>query len=411
MAGPSRVAILGDGPAGTSLATFLAGAGTRVALFAAGRPPGLVVGESLVPAAIPLLRELEIEDEVKRYAEYKPGASFRVGAEDLLEIDFSEACTELPGYAYNVPRDAFDRTLLDRCRKSGTAILECTGRVEKGPTAGTLRLEESSLGEARRALGGDPEVIVDATGRRRTVARLLDLPTETGPRRDVALFAHWKSLPIDRTGHVHSDRLERGWCWRIPLPGAVSLGLVLPPETIRELGSGAEEQYEAAILRDPYLHELTAGAERTSDVVRYSNYQLRAGCAVGANWALVGDAFGFVDPVFSSGLFLAMQSAKGLAEGLAKGPRGLRAYERSHLVHLRVWQDAVDLFYDGRFFALLRLRGQRPNAFFRRVLHDHVSSHVPRIFTGEASRGGYSAKLLAFIADRGLPRDQEPRVL
>jgi choline dehydrogenase-like flavoprotein len=103
------VAVIGDGPAGTTLASYLARAGVRVALFARGRPP-LVVGESLVPAVIPFLRELGVEDEVRSYAVHKPGATFVVRDGDALAIRFDETCTKIPGYAYNVPRDRFDAT-------------------------------------------------------------------------------------------------------------------------------------------------------------------------------------------------------------------------------------------------------------------------------------------------------------
>ena len=88
--GIERIAILGDGPAGATLGALLARRGRRVVLFAGGRPGGLVVGESLVPAVVPLLRALGIEEEVRGYAERKPGASFRVREGDHLEIDFAE---------------------------------------------------------------------------------------------------------------------------------------------------------------------------------------------------------------------------------------------------------------------------------------------------------------------------------
>ena len=88
------VAIVGDGPAGTTLATLLARAGVECVLFARGRPATLVVGESMVPAVVPVLRRLGIEDEVRSYAQYKPGASFRVG-DTIIPIDFSIAGPEI----------------------------------------------------------------------------------------------------------------------------------------------------------------------------------------------------------------------------------------------------------------------------------------------------------------------------
>ena len=417
--GIERIAILGDGPAGATLGTLLARRGRRVALFAGGRPGGLVVGESLVPAVVPLLRELGIEEQVRGYAEPKPGASFRVREGDPLEIDFAEACTRVPGYAYHVPRDRFDATLLEASRGAGVCVIQTRADLIRdapsrpGSASETTRaeLDAASGGAARRALGGPPDFLVDATGRSRLFARRLALPSVAGPRRDEALFAHWKGVPIERRGHIHTDRLERGWCWRIPLPGRVSLGVVAPREATPAPGRDAEARYRALLDADPHLKELVAGARCITPVMRYDNYQLTTTQAVGPRWALVGDAFGFVDPVFSSGLYLAMAGAAALCEALvAGGGRALARYEREHRRHLTHWQEAADLFYDGRFFALLRLRAQRPEGLWRRMLHDHVSRHVPRMFTGEGSRGGYSRRLLALLAARGLAPGREPEV-
>ncbi|MAE94051.1 MAG: hypothetical protein CL910_05270 [Deltaproteobacteria bacterium] len=410
--GIRRVAIVGDGPAGCALATHLARRGLRVALFSRGRPGGLVVGESLVPAAVPLLRELGVEDEVRSYSQRKPGATFVVRDGDALGIDFAEACAKVPGYAYNVPRARFDDTLLAVCRESGAEILDAAAGVERDGATGRPVLVGESREQLAASLGGPPDFLVDATGRHRLLARLLDLPASVGPRRDDALFAHFEGIPVEEPGHVYSDRLERGWCWRIPLPGVVSMGVVLPREVTRALGPDREAQLDALCRSDPYLAKLTGGARRVSQVLRYTNYQLTTRRAVGEGWALVGDAFGFVDPIFSSGVYLALQGARDLADAITRGrPRDLRRYDARHRDHLVTWQRAVDTYYDGRFFALLRLRGKRPERGPRRWLHHHVSRHVTRVFTGESSRGGYSARVLDLIAERGLPRDQEPRVL
>jgi flavin-dependent dehydrogenase len=408
--GAGAIAVVGDGPAGSTLATLLARAGRRVAMFSRGRPAGLLVGESMVPAVVPLLRRLGIEDEVRTYAEYKPGATFGVRAGDSLAIEFAGACTRVPGYAYNVPRERFDATLQACARKSGAHVVEGSARLVASD-AGTLALDPAASAEATAVLGRAPDFVVDATGRARSGARVLRLPTDEGPRRDDALFAHWEGVPLERAGHVHSDRLSRGWCWRIPLPGRVSMGIVAPRDALREHGDDPEAQYRAVCAAEPHLVALTKDARRISGVARYSNYQLTTDRATGPGWALVGDAFGFVDPVFSSGLFLAMQGAASLADALvSRLPGALSRYERSHRRHLRAWRDAVDLFYDGRFFALLRLRSERPGRGPKRLIHDHVSRHVPRIFTGEGSAGGYAPHLLDFVAEHALRGYDEPAV-
>ena len=201
-----------------------------------------MVGESLVPAVIPILRMLGVEDEVRAYSVYKPGATFVVDREFTIQISFDEVCSRIPRYAYNVPRDRFDATLRAVCERSGARIVEASARVEivpgsvAEPGGPRVRLGAESLAAASDCLGGAPDWIVDASGRSRLLARLLELPSYGQERRDMALFAHCEGVVLDHPGHVHSDRLEHGWCWRIPLPGRVSLGIVADPAVFRSLG-------------------------------------------------------------------------------------------------------------------------------------------------------------------------------
>jgi len=113
------VAVFGDGPAGATLAAFLARDGMRVGLFSGGRPHAPIVGESLLPAVIPILRELGVEEEVRGYSELKPGATFVLPDGTAIGFHFAENAGRLPGYAYNVPRERFDATLLATTRASG----------------------------------------------------------------------------------------------------------------------------------------------------------------------------------------------------------------------------------------------------------------------------------------------------
>ena len=129
------VAIAGDGPAGTTLAALLARDGVRVAVFARGRPTGLVVGESLIPAVTPILRTLGIEDEVRSYGVRKPGATFVQRDGETVAFRFAATAGRLPGYAYNVPRDRFDATLLEVCRRSGAHVVPEPARLERDPDA------------------------------------------------------------------------------------------------------------------------------------------------------------------------------------------------------------------------------------------------------------------------------------
>ncbi len=403
------IAVIGAGPAGTTLATLLARAGFRVAVFSRARASSLVVGESLVPAVIPILRMLGVEDEVCAYGVYKPGATFVVDREFTIQISFDEVCSRIPRYAYNVPRDRFDATLRAACERSGARIIEASAQVERvpgssGEPAGPrVRLGSEALAAASECLGGPPDWIVDASGRSRLLARLLELPSYGQDRRDMALFAHCEGVVLDHPGHVHSDRLEHGWCWRIPLPGRVSLGIVAEPAVFRSLAEKPEEQYDAYLRTDPHLKRMFENGRRLTPVVRYGNYQLTTLRGVGNGWALAGDAFGFIDPVFSSGLFLAMEGGRILAEAIRAGtPAALRRYQRRHLRHIEAWRRAIGYFYDGRFFALFRVRNEAKQRALGRLVDRHAAHRVASIFTGEATTGWYSRWVTEFLMTHAL---------
>jgi len=407
----NRIAIIGDGPSATTLATLLARRGKTVGLFSRGERQSPLIGESTVPALVPILQRLGIEDEVREYSVFKPGATFTVGADLSLEIDFDQVHGRVPGYAYNVPRDRFDTTLLDTCLRSGARLFRTAGRIEAeahGPAA-RVRLSDACLEQTDGFFGGSPDFIVDASGRNRAIPSLLGLPTRTGQRRDHALFAHCEGVPIDKEGHIHTDRLEHGWCWRIPLRDRVSLGLVVNASRLRDLAPGAEQQYDALLHEDPELARIAGHAKRISPVVRFSNYQLSTLVGFGPGWALVGDCLGFIDPVFSSGLFLAMEGAERLADAIITGTdAALRRYDRVQRHHIAAWQQVVDYFYDGRFYAMLQLRDLPHDNWIGRLIGPHLGRHLPRVFTGESTASRYDPLLLKLVMDHSLDVLEDP---
>lgn len=397
------------------MAALLARRGIRVGLFSRGRPKPPLIGESTVPALVPILRELGVEEEVASYSVFKPGATFSVHPGESLAIDFDEVRGRAPGYAYNVPRDRFDVSLLDVCAKNGTQIFDATARLEKLPGSDAraerarVRLSPETLAETDGFFATPPDFIVDATGRTRLIPRVLGLPERQGDRRDTALFAHCTGVRIDREGHVHTDRLERGWGWRIPLPDRVSVGVVIDPAALQEFGDRPDAQFDAIRRSDPTLIESVGRAERITPVLKFTNYQLTARRAIGPGWALVGDCLGFIDPVFSSGVYLAMDGAQRLAAALLNGSaNALERYDRRQRRHVEAWRQAVGYFYDGRFFAMLRLRNQSHENWMGRIVSPHAASHLPRVFTGESTARVYDRNLLAAMMRFGLGALEDP---
>jgi flavin-dependent dehydrogenase len=412
---PRHVAILGAGPAGASLAAHLAshrarpGAGPEfeVTLFDGGTRPPLVVGESLVPAVVPFLKRLGIEAEVASYSIYKPGATFRFASDDVLEFRFSDVRGARTTYSYNTPRDRFDASVRNAALAAGARLIPQHARLERDGSGERVKLSAASLDAA--GLARQPDLIVDAGGRNRQLARMLDLPVVAGDRRDTALHAHLEGVTLINPGDVHTDRLEHGWSWRIPLPGRVSVGLVMDSNVLREFGSDAEEQFDAYIRHDPQLSDWGVTAKRISPVVKYTNYQLRHTRGFGPGWALVGDAFGFIDPVLSSGLFIALDGAWNLARALQSGSaRALRRFERRNLRQLANWQRIVSYFYDGRLFTLFKIGDDMSDRWLGRMTDFHFRRHFPRVVTGEATTHAYSMGLLDFMVRYAL-MDLDPR--
>ncbi len=409
------MAILGAGPAGASLAAYLmrhrarrgAAPEFEVTLFDGGTRLPLVIGESLVPAVVPFLKQLGIEEEVASYSTFKPGAIFRFGQDDMLSFRFDEVRGARTTYSYNVPRDRFDASVRDAAIAAGARLVPQHARVERDGSGERVRLAEASLAAA--GLAHQPDFIVDAGGRSRQLARLLELPLVHGDRRDTALHAHLEGVTLINPNDIHTDRLEHGWSWRIPLPGRVSVGLVMDPAALREFGSDVEEQFDAYLRHDPQLSDWGVTAKRISPVMKYTNYQLRHTRGVGPGWALVGDAFGFIDPVFSSGLLIALDGAWQLAQALIRGSdRALRRFEARNLKQLENWQRVVRYFYDGRLFTLFKIGEEMSTRWLGRVTDFHFRRHMPRVVTGEATTHPYSMGLLDFMVNYAL-WDLDPR--
>lgn len=392
------VAIVGGGPVGSALAIYLARAGLRVAMFQRGKRPFILVGESLVPAIVPFLRKFGVEEEVAAYSIYKPGATFTFTPELLRSFRFAEVRGCHTKYAYNVPRADFDATLLRRAVESGAYLFEGSAVLEKTAASDQVQLSEATLAATAGVLDGQPDFIVDAGGRTRLIARLLGIRSIAGTRRDTALHAHMEGVPLISEGNVHSDRIERGWSWRIPLPGRTSVGLVVPSDHLKNFGENAEDQFDRLLRSDPNTGVWAPNAKRVTPVVKYTNYQLRSTRGVGPNWALVGDAFGFVDPVFSSGLLIGMQSAEVLASAILDGsPQAFTRYEQKILRTLAIWQRVVEYYYDGRLFTLFQVGEYVRRTFIGKLTNRHMESHLPRIFTGEAATSRYNSALLNFM--------------
>ena len=392
------IAVIGGGPSGCALATLLKRKGFKVAVFYLEKRPDIIVGESLVPAIVPMLRALGVEDEVKSYSTYKPGASVWVSKDEEATSPFSYGGGNLPPYAYNVPRVKFDKTIFDNAVKAGVQFFNYAAKIEKTGDAEELKLSDDTIAGINNYFEGQPDLIVDATGRSRSISRLLNIPTKEGYRKDIAVFAHLSGAEKIEPYNIHLHRLEKGWTWRIPLPGRTSVGIVINPEHLKSYGTTKEEQYDNYLKSDDILKKFTANAKRETGVVQYDNYQLISQKMYGKNWVLTGDAGGFLDPIFSSGLFLAIKGAFRLADTIEVGTdAAFKKYQKEQLRELYVWQKLVDTWYSGRLFTLFKVGEDRMDTAMGRFIGPHMQKHLTRIFSGEAVYKSYSRRFLNFV--------------
>jgi flavin-dependent dehydrogenase len=192
-------------------------------------------------------------------------------------------------------------------------------------------------------------------------------------------------------------RLADGWCWRIPLPGRLSVGVVMNKDAAARLGGTPEERLEAAIARDPLLSAAGAGRRRLTGVFTYTNYQLVSARGHGPGWAMAGDAFGFVDPMLSPGVYLALHSAELLSENLDQ----LDAYSRQMRKLIRAWMGLIQYFYDGRIFAMYQSGMMVEHKFPGRItgaLHTFFNGKVACMASGATTASRFGHGMLEFMS-------------
>jgi len=402
------IAIIGAGPAGSTLAALLAEQNIPVVVFDDEKCPDLLVGESLVPAVIPILRTLGIEDRVAAISRHKPGTSFIHRGELEMHFNFHSVEGVLPTYAYNVPRPQFDDLIRERARELGARFVKCRARLkaQPGDEKNELVLDDASL--AATGLNAQPVLIVDAAGRARISARALGIAAKTGSRRDQAHFAHYENFdhPFPE-GQVVITYHEFGWSWRIPLADRMSFGVVMCADHTDRWGTSPRERLECILAEEPRLAPNSQRARRVTDVFTYTNYQLISERGHGPGWVAIGDSFGFVDPMLSPGVFLAMEGALLVAATVARTGlndstrlcRGIEKNEREIREWITAWQELIDYFYDGRianFFVEGNEMMRKHPGRFSNLMERNIERRLACMASGGPTRSTLNRKFLAY---------------
>jgi flavin-dependent dehydrogenase len=330
------VFVIGGGPGGSTVATFLARGGLRVAVAEREVFPRFHVGESLLPAMMPVLDRLGVRERVERHGFLiKFGAAFHDQESDLEYRFYFREGKPWPPYSYEVQRSEFDQILLEHAAKeSGVSLLQPAEveRVELDDHGATLGIREG--GEARTIRA---RFVVDASGRdgflaSRHVGRRVPIPG----LGKVALFAHFEGAPRWEgrdEGLIRLYIFEDGWFWWIPFSGDLtSIGCVLHSKTVRGREGSLDALYDDMIGRCRRVAEGLRDARRVTPVRSAANFSYSTTVVAGERFLCVGDSLAFVDPIFSSGVYVAMQTgemaATEILAAFAEGRFEARRFER-----------------------------------------------------------------------------------
>ena len=309
------VLIIGGGPAGTTFGNLMSGRGFDVTLLEKDHHPRFHIGESLLPMNLPILERLGVLEEVTAIGTPKMGADFTLGNSKKRHktFRFKFALGESPDQAFEVRRSEFDQILFEQCKRTGvkafegvkvrqvTALSNDAHRVEAVDADGAPQLWETRF-------------LVDASGRDTFLSTKNGWKKRNPKHASAAIFSHFQGVkrrPGTDQGNISAYWFEHGWIWMIPLRDDImSVGAVCYPEHFKARSGSLDDFLLETLNGVSQIKKRMEGAKSILPAQATGNYSYLSDRISGPGYLLIGDAFAFIDPIFSSGVYLAMNSAE-----------------------------------------------------------------------------------------------------